>query len=108
VNLKSIPSFFLTDDHDEFENDEFTDDLATMPSSEFGLDGEDATQFMYYPEFLPDAGRPDYLWGSKKIARTLVNPWDRESSTKARRFAARCSAFALPLPRPACCRPACP
>src|SRR5262249_37238235 len=24
VKLRSIPSFFLTDDHDEFENDEFT------------------------------------------------------------------------------------
>lgn len=30
MKLKSIPSFFLTDDHDEFENDEFTDDLATL------------------------------------------------------------------------------
>jgi hypothetical protein len=69
VKLRSIPSFFLTDDHDEFENDEFTADLATMPASEFGLDGEDATQFMYYPEFLPDAGRPDYLWGTKKMGR---------------------------------------
>src|SRR5262249_1109126 len=77
-----------------------------MPSSEFGLDGEDATQFMYYPEFLPDAGRPDYLWGSKKIARTLVNPWDRKSSTKARRFAARCSAFALTAAT-ACLLPTC-
>jgi hypothetical protein len=69
VRLRSIPSFFLTDDHDEFENDEFTDALATMPSSEFGLDGEDATQFLYYPEFLPDVGRPDFLWGTKKAGR---------------------------------------
>jgi phosphodiesterase/alkaline phosphatase D-like protein len=69
TKLRSLPSFFLTDDHDEFENDEFTSTLATMPASEFGLDGEDATQFMYYPEFLPDAGRPDYLWGTKKIGR---------------------------------------
>lgn len=69
VRLRSIPSFFMTDDHDEFENDEFTDGLATMPTSEFGLDGEDATQFMYYPEYLPDAGRPEYLWGTKKTGR---------------------------------------
>jgi len=69
VRLRSIPSFFLTDDHDEFENDEFTDNLATMPTSEFGLDGEYATQLMYFPEFLPDANRPDYLWGSRKMGR---------------------------------------
>jgi len=74
VKLRSTPSFFLTDDHDQFDNDEFTDDLATMPGSEFGLDGEDATQFMYYPEFLPDANRPAYLLGSSKIGRaTGVN-----------------------------------
>jgi hypothetical protein len=69
VKLRSTPSFFLTDDHDEFENDEFTDELATMPASEFGLNGEDATQFLYYPEFLPDARRPAYLWGTGKSGR---------------------------------------
>jgi phosphodiesterase/alkaline phosphatase D-like protein len=69
VRLRSVPSFFLTDDHDEFENDEYDDKLATMPAGDFGLDGQDATQFLYYPEFLPDPTRPAFLPGTNRLGR---------------------------------------
>ena len=69
ARLRSIPAFFLTDDHDQFESGEFSDDVATMPAQDFGLDGEDATQFMYYPEFMYDPTRPDHLPGTRKAGR---------------------------------------
>ena len=67
--LRSTPSYFQTDDHDMFENDEFDAHLATLPAAEFGQGGEDATQFRSYPEFLPTPGRPAYLWGSRGPGR---------------------------------------
>lgn len=62
--LRSTPSFFQTDDHDLFENDEFDKQVATLPPGEFGLFGEDITQLRNYPEFLPTRGRPSFLLGS--------------------------------------------
>ena len=68
-SLRSIPSYFQTDDHDMFENDEFDAYLATLPAGEFGQIGEDVTQLRGYPEFLPTPGRPSYLWGSTGVGR---------------------------------------
>lgn len=62
--LRSTPAWFLTDDHDMFENDEFDDQLATLPVEDYGRVGAELTQRMYYPEFLPDANRPAWLPGS--------------------------------------------
>ncbi|GGC95276.1 hypothetical protein GCM10011396_48300 [Undibacterium terreum] len=64
--LRSTPAFFLTDDHDNFENDEFDDAVATLPAEEYGITGCEQTQHMYYPEFLPDANRPAWLPGGDK------------------------------------------
>lgn len=62
--LRSTPAWFLTDDHDMFENDEFDDQVATLPVEDYGRVGAELTQRMYYPEFLPDANRPAWLPGS--------------------------------------------
>lgn len=59
TTLRSTPCVFVTDDHDNFENDE----LATMPPDSYGPAGVPQTQLMYYPEFLPDGNRPDWLPG---------------------------------------------
>lgn len=61
--LRSTPAWFLTDDHDMFENDEFDDQVATLPVEDYGRVGAELTQRLYYPEFLPDANRPSWLPG---------------------------------------------
>ena len=44
---------------------EATDDIITFPPTYFMLQLARATQQMYYPEFLPDVGRPRGLpWSS--------------------------------------------
>jgi hypothetical protein len=63
--FRSVPMFFIQDDHDYFDNDEATDDIITFPPTYFMLQLARATQQMYYPEFLPDVGRPRGLpWSS--------------------------------------------
>jgi len=65
TEFRSTPVFFLQDDHDYFENDEATAAMVTFPPSWFMLQLARATQRLYYPEFLPDAGRPANLpWSS--------------------------------------------
>ncbi len=59
--LRSTPCFFLTDDHDNFENDEFDPWIATQPPDQYGTLGAEQTQHLYYPEFLPDRNRPEWL-----------------------------------------------
>ena len=64
-DFRSTPMFFIQDDHDYFDNDEAYDDLITFPPSYFMLPLARATQQLYYPEFLPDVGRPCGLpWSS--------------------------------------------
>jgi hypothetical protein len=64
TSLRSVPSFFLPDDHDLFENDEATDALVTLPPTPGRLAAARAIQSLYYPEFLPDANRPRGLTGN--------------------------------------------
>lgn len=66
TSLRSTPAYFLTDDHDLFENDEFDAINATMPPDTYGLLGVEQTQAMYYPEFLPDTNRPVWLPGGDR------------------------------------------
>ena len=61
TDFRSTPMFFVQDDHDYFENDEATEQMVTFPPDDFMLRLARATQRLYYPEFLPDAGRPDGL-----------------------------------------------
>src|SRR5262249_60138724 len=65
TDFRSTPVFFLQDDHDHFDNDEATDEIITFPPPYFHLQLARATQHLYYPEFLPDVGRPLGLpWSS--------------------------------------------
>ncbi|MBM64166.1 MAG: hypothetical protein CL484_14550 [Acidobacteria bacterium] len=57
-DFRSTPVFFLQDDHDHWENDAVTDEIASFPVAWFQLQLARATQQLYYPEFLPDAQRP--------------------------------------------------
>ena len=57
-DFRSVPVFFLQDDHDHWENDAVTDLIASFPVPWFQLQLARATQHLYYPEFLPDARRP--------------------------------------------------
>jgi hypothetical protein len=64
TDFRSVPVFFLQDDHDYFDNDEATDEAVTFPPTHFMLQLARATQNLYYPEFLPDMTRPLGLPGS--------------------------------------------
>jgi hypothetical protein len=66
TTLRSTPAFFLTDDHDTFENDEDDSQLYTLPPDTYGTLGAEQTQHLYYPEFLPDVNRPLWLPGADK------------------------------------------
>jgi len=44
TTLRSTPAFFLTDDHDTFENDEFDAQVATLPPDTYGTLGAEQTQ----------------------------------------------------------------
>ncbi len=63
--LRSKPVYFLTDDHDLFENDEAREDIVTFPPQPYMMDGAVSTQSMYYPEFLTDRNRPQRLTGQE-------------------------------------------
>ena len=64
-DFRSTPVFFLQDDHDHWENDSVSDEMASYPIAWFQLQLARATQQLYYPEFLPDVRRPAGLpWSS--------------------------------------------
>jgi hypothetical protein len=65
TDFRSIPVFFMQDDHDYFDNDEATDEIVTFPPPYFSLQLGRATQSLFYPEYLPDVARPLGLpWSS--------------------------------------------
>ena len=57
-DFRSVPVFFLQDDHDHWENDALTDDIAMFLVPWFQLQLARVTQQLFYPEFLPDGRRP--------------------------------------------------
>ncbi len=57
VSLRSLPSFFLQDDHDYTENDEASEALRTFPPDAFMRGAARATQQLYYPELFLDGSR---------------------------------------------------
>ena len=66
TDCRSTPVFFLTDDHDYFENDEANDQIVTFPPIWWKLQLARATQRLYYPELLPVPGQPRGLpWASQ-------------------------------------------
>jgi len=58
VRFRSLPTWFLQDDHDYFENDEASDALRTFPADAFMLDLARSTQRLYYPELPTDPTLP--------------------------------------------------
>jgi len=68
VDCRSVPVFFLTDDHDYFENDTADESIITFPPPGWKLSLARATQRLYYPEFLPVPGQPDSLpWTGRGV-----------------------------------------
>lgn len=59
--FRSLPVFFIRDDHDYFEDDRITGDLVPFPAGPFMRDLARSAQWLYYPEFLPDRNRPSDL-----------------------------------------------
>ncbi|MEZ5500691.1 MAG: hypothetical protein R3E77_14860 [Steroidobacteraceae bacterium] len=68
VSLRSIPSFWVNDDHDLFENDEATAAGATLPPTSLRLEAAQTLQRLYYPEFLPAGAETPPLPGSFRDA----------------------------------------
>ena len=65
VSLRSIPTFFIGDDHDYFENDEASERFVTFPPDGFMVRAKQAVQRLFYPELLPDQNRPLALSGTR-------------------------------------------
>jgi hypothetical protein len=76
TDFRSIPVFFMQDDHDYFDNDEATDEIVTFPPPYFSLQLARATQSMFFPEYLPDAARPlGLVFGRRPHGRCVGNIW---------------------------------
>lgn len=69
--FREVPCFFVSDDHDYFDNDEAGDDHVSLPPDWFSQSLAATTRQMYYPEFLPDINRADGLPGSGAACGTL-------------------------------------
>lgn len=59
TRFKSTPIYFLSDDHDYFENDDAEADIVTFPPDDFSRAAHKAMAELYYPS-LPDAPRPEW------------------------------------------------
>jgi hypothetical protein len=64
TRLRSVPCFFIGDDHDYFENDDASPDFVAFPPDDFNIHAARAVQRLYYPEFLPEPTRPRRLPGA--------------------------------------------
>ncbi|MFN3324918.1 MAG: alkaline phosphatase D family protein [Bryobacteraceae bacterium] len=64
TRFRSVPVFFITDDHDHYDDDRADDHFVSFPPDAFMLRLARATRRLYFPEFLPDANRPAGLAGS--------------------------------------------
>ncbi len=58
VRFRSTPVFFITDDHDYFENDDATPERTTFPPARFQRALRDALQRLYFPELPADSTLP--------------------------------------------------
>ena len=64
VMLRSTPSYFVSDDHDYYENDDADPNMVTFPPDHYQLDFARFTRNAYLPEFLPDRERPLSMSGT--------------------------------------------
>jgi hypothetical protein len=58
TRFRSTPIFFISDDHDYFENDDAEEDLVTFPPDAFSAAAFEAVADLYYPS-LPDGPSSD-------------------------------------------------
>jgi hypothetical protein len=63
VRFRSTPVFFITDDHDYFENDDATPEHVTFPPDAFHRALRDTLQDLYFPEFIVEREPDDALPG---------------------------------------------
>lgn len=59
TRFKSTPIYFVSDDHDYFENDDATEEIATFPSDAFSRPAHKAIADLYHPT-LPDGPKPEW------------------------------------------------
>jgi hypothetical protein len=57
TRFKSVPVFFVADDHDYFENDDANEEIVTFPPDPFSEQAHAAVAALYYPP-LPHAPGP--------------------------------------------------
>ncbi|MFC6631945.1 hypothetical protein [Microbulbifer taiwanensis] len=58
VRFRSTPVYFVTDDHDYFDNDDATPELVTFPPNNFHQDLRDTLQAQYFPEYIVEEELP--------------------------------------------------
>lgn len=68
TRFRSLPMFFLQDDHDYTENDQAGPELRTFPPDPFMRAVAAATQRLYYPELLAGAELPPERVSSEGLA----------------------------------------
>ena len=64
VLLRSTPAYFVSDDHDYYENDDADPRMITLPPERYQIEFARFTRNAYLPEFLPDPERPALMSGS--------------------------------------------
>ena len=64
VMLRSVPSYFVSDDHDYYENDDADPSMVTLPPDRYQVEFARFTRNAYLPEFLPDSERPLAMSGT--------------------------------------------
>ena len=58
VQFRSTPVYFITDDHDYFDNDDATPELVTFPPDRFHRQLRNLLQDLYFPEFIVEDELP--------------------------------------------------
>lgn len=59
VQFRSTPVYFVTDDHDYFDNDDATPELVTFPPDRFHQDLRQMVQSLYFPEYIVESELPE-------------------------------------------------
>jgi len=67
VRFRSTPVFFITDDHDYFDNDDATPELVTFPPNDFHTDLRNLLQAQYFPEYIVEEEMPAAFPGSQTL-----------------------------------------
>jgi hypothetical protein len=67
TRMRSLPTYFIGDDHDYFENDDAFEAYISFPPDDFMTRAGRAVQSLYYPEFLPSETRPVAFPGASAI-----------------------------------------